>query len=174
MNEKIIDRYVPNLEFKSIITDCTEYYMDDIVKILEEKYKDQTIYLVKCGFHPCLAVGCNYNLIINTYLCNKNYEIINELNHSFETEVSYVRRLKSKNCNSTNSSDEILILVSNYRDDEITERRIDRIIEREEKEQLNNTVYKISKSGNDSTIKMSEIENAIKKVLDNGNERKYI
>ena len=106
-------------------------------KFVKEEYKDETVILIKSGWGYDDIEFKKYNVFsekINRQ--GENYNIDEVSIGEFEL----VRKYKTYNSKDT---DYCYVISNNYSDK--TDSRVNSIIEREEKEQLNNTIYKSNK-----------------------------
>ncbi|MEO2601070.1 hypothetical protein [Clostridium butyricum] len=106
-------------------------------KFVKEEYRDETIILIKSEWGYDDIEFKKYNVFsekINRQ--GENYNV----DEVFIGEFELVRKYKTYNSKDT---DYCYVISNNYSDK--TDSRVNSIIEREEKEQLNNTIYKSNK-----------------------------
>lgn len=116
---------------------------DFVTKIIKDEYMDETIILIKYLYNQgecknLFVLGSNFNIITQTDL----YDIENNFNklepRQEETKcITLVRKYKS--LRTEIDTDDIVVFSTKSNNSS----RVDNLIEREEKEQLNNTIYKI-------------------------------
>lgn len=114
-----------------------------VTKIIKDEYIDETIVLIKYLYNQgeckdLFTLGNNFSIVTQTdlYDIDNNYKKLEPRQEEIKC-ITLVRKYKS--LRTEIDTDDILVFSTSGNNSE----KVDRLIEREEKEQLNNTIYKI-------------------------------
>lgn len=139
LNQEYVDNIVPDI--KIINKDGDTYTIKTQVKVLRDETVNENIILLKYvstteRLNSILVIGNKFILELGRPIMSMEMESIDIKNEKLE-DMYLVNRFTSRNTNG-NNSDFVLVFSSDCESG-----RFNRLLEKEEKEQLNNTIYKV-------------------------------
>jgi|GEM_PF-4155532 len=158
-NQEYVDNVVPDIKLTDSIG--STYTIRTQVKVLRDETIDERIILLKYvstteGLDSMLETGKLFILELDRPIMSMSAEMIEIKNEKLEN-MYLVNKYTSRNTNG-NNCDFILVFSSN-----LESGRFNRLLEKEEKEQLNNTIYKVKPNDTYKVeVKLEKINDTMK------------